>query len=154
MSAADNVMEAHDLRAAQFTGLLWLLFKRLNDEGIFAEQFVACCNTCGWDDLMERFEAMYPELTAEEIERDFDGEDPSDFIVGFAYTHEQNRDEVEKRAEVHIGYGSREECPTTGEEVAALIVKVAKTVPGLRAEWDGSIDSKVRVYLAARDGAK
>ena len=102
---------------------------------------------------MKRFDAEYPKLTDEEIEQDFDGVAPSDLIVGFAYTHGQNRDEVEERAEVHIGYGTLD-GGLTGEEVAARIVKTAETVPGLRATWPGRIDSKVRVYLAAQDGAK
>ena len=97
---------------------------------------------------MKRFEDMYPKLTDEEVEKDFGGLDPSDPIRGFAYTYEQNRDEVEERAEVHIGYGNLD-GGLSGEEVAALIVKIAETVPGLRAEWGGGIETKVRVYLGA-----
>lgn len=131
----NDYTEATPEQIKKFRRQLRTLFEHLNKRGIFAAQHCACCNTCGWDDLMERYEALEDEAAEK--------------VIGFAYTHGQDRDCEDTYAMTHIGYGNVE-GDISGEEVAAIIVEEVGRVNWLKASWDGTIASKVKVRLGGR----
>jgi hypothetical protein len=108
------------------------LFEALQTQRLYARQNFSCCGSCASYELSEKLRASQTKRTPK---------------LGFVTYNRQDNQNV-PYGYVYLGYSSIGEAEED-RELGRLIVDTATRV-GLATEWDGNINSKVRVIAPCK----
>ncbi|HZM75334.1 MAG TPA: hypothetical protein VFC19_06385 [Candidatus Limnocylindrales bacterium] len=128
-TAFDLMLQVRLVQQAQWTAEetttnLDRAFEELEEAGIVARQNFACCMNCGSSEI-------------------FDERDDSREWRGYVFFHEQDTDRLIENGSVYLAYGafSQTDLPQMVEtDILPALIR-----HGLRPDWDGDVNTRIRV---------
>ncbi|WP_298125552.1 hypothetical protein [Brevundimonas sp.] len=131
-----ELVAAHDASMSEWPEVtdcdrLDAAFAALEASGVISRQNFSCCGMCGsgeiWDEIEDARKGGRP-------------------VRGYAFFHQQDTEGATQGDGIYLNYGADEE----GEDAAVAIgreVVAALEAKGLRTDWDGHIENRIRINL-------
>lgn len=113
-------------------------FKDMRRMGLFAEENLACCQTCGFDEAARKIANA--------------GNFGRPVPLGIVFYHAQDADSLDNYDDFYLSYSSADlkepDKPLPAAEVARMVVAALRR-RGIETEWNGDTSKRIKVLAAS-----